>query len=105
VAVQVDGVADDRSLLCEAFAHQGPLKGGQTHKVLSDAFKLSFLGRRFPKAELILVFSDEQAARPFIAGRSWVSKAVEALGVKVEVVQLPDATRVRLRDAQERQRR
>ncbi len=24
VAVQVDGVAADRSLLCEAFAHQGP---------------------------------------------------------------------------------
>lgn len=85
VSVQVDGVAADHSLFCEAFAHQGPLKGGQTHKVLGDAFKLAYLARRWPNAELLLVFSDDQAARRFQTGRSWVVKAIEAFGVKVEV--------------------
>ncbi len=105
VSVQVDGVAADHSLFCEAFAHQGPLKGGQPHKVLSDAFKLAYLGRRWPNAELLLVFSDDEAARRFRTGPSWAAKAIEAFGVKVEVVKLPDAVRDRLRTAQVRQSR
>jgi hypothetical protein len=105
VSVQVDGVAPDHSLFCEAFAHQGPLKGGQPHKVLSDAFKLAYLGRRWPHAELLLVFSDDEAARRFRTGPSWAAKAIDAFGVKVEVVKLPDAVRNRLRKAQVRQSR
>jgi hypothetical protein len=105
VSVQVDGVARDHSLFCEAFAHQGPLKGSQPHKVLSDAFKLAYLGRRWPHAELLLVFSDDEAARRFRTGASWAAKAIDAFGVKVEVVNLKDAVRNRLRKAQVRQSR
>ena len=80
-------------------------QGGQTHKVLSDAFKLAYLARRWPQAERLLVLNDNQAARQFRTGRSWVAKAIEASGVKVEVVKLPDAVRDRLRTAQVRQSR
>ncbi len=31
--VDVDGVAEDESVLVEVFAHQGALRGGQIHKV------------------------------------------------------------------------
>jgi hypothetical protein len=104
VAVQVDGVAPDYSLLCEAYAHQGPLKGGQTDKVVADAFKLLYLARRLPDAELVLLFSDDAAARTFRPpSKSWVAKAMSSFAVKVEVVQVPAAIRAELRQAQARQ--
>jgi hypothetical protein len=106
VIVQVDGVADDYSLLCEAFAHQGPLKGGQVRKVIFDSFKLTFLARRWPQAEMVLLFSDEEATRLFrLNSRSWLAQAVQAAGLKVEVVEIPSALRVRVQQAQKRQSR
>jgi hypothetical protein len=35
-SVDVDGVAEDGSVLVEVFAHQGPLKGGRRHKIATD---------------------------------------------------------------------
>ncbi len=106
VAVQVDGVAPDYSLLCEAYAHQGPLKGGQGDKVVADAFKLLYLARRWPKAELVLLFSDDAAARTFRPpSKSWVAKALTSFAVKVEVVPVPLNLREELRRAQARQSR
>jgi MarR family len=39
--VEVDGADADRSVLIECWAHQGPPKSAQRHKVLADAFKLT----------------------------------------------------------------
>lgn len=38
--VEIDGVADDDSVLAEVYAHQGDSKGSQPDKVMSDALKL-----------------------------------------------------------------
>jgi hypothetical protein len=104
VTVQVDGVAADRSVFCEAFAHQGALRGSQPDKVVSDAFKLAFLARRWPEAELFLLFSDEVASRRFLPqSKSWVAKAIAELGVKAVVVEVPEALREKLRQVQDRQ--
>jgi hypothetical protein len=39
--VEVDGADASRAVLAECWAHQGPPKSAQRHKVLADAFKLA----------------------------------------------------------------
>jgi hypothetical protein len=39
--VEVDGADASRTVLAECWAHQGPPKSAQKHKVLADAFKLA----------------------------------------------------------------
>jgi hypothetical protein len=91
--------------LVEAWAHQGPAKGGQKHKVVADAFKLVFaehlLGRTCQK---VLLLSDHEAAASF-QGDSWVASAFEEYGVKIRVVELSEQLRTEIRAAQDRQRR
>ena len=70
--VDVDGVAADSSAFVEVFAHQGPLKGGQRHKVTNDALKLITLGREHPNARLIVAFADPQAAS-CVTGKGWIA--------------------------------
>ena len=41
--VQVDGADASRTVLAECWAHQGPPKSAQKHKVLADAFKLAWI--------------------------------------------------------------
>jgi hypothetical protein len=88
----------------EAFAHQGPLKGGQIRKVIMDAFKLAFLARTRPGAQMILLFSDS-AASAFFASKRWFAQAIRQLGLHVEVVDVPEETKARLIAAQKRQYR
>jgi hypothetical protein len=104
-SLAVDGVSDDPLILVEAWAHQGPPKPAQTNKVTSDAFKLSFLKRRLDRAaRLILLFSDEDAARPFQKG-SRRSLAILDAGIEIWVADLPVEIKAAIRDAQTRQYR
>jgi hypothetical protein len=65
--VEVDGADADRSILAECWAHQGPPKSAQRHKVLADAFKLTWISTRLdPRPRLILCLSDQLAAAPFL---------------------------------------
>ena len=67
--VEVDGADADRSVLVECWAHQGPPKSAQRHKVLADAFKLTWVSTTmYPKPRLILCLSDPLAAAPFQPG-------------------------------------
>jgi hypothetical protein len=100
-ALRVDGVAADESVFVEIFAHQGALKGGQRHKVATDALKLITIGRSRPDAELILAFGDDAAA--FATKGTWMSVALVAWGVKVVVVELDDSVRDDIQAAQVRQ--
>ena len=100
--VQVDGAADDESVLVEIFAHQGSLKGGQRHKVAQDALKLITLGRSRPDAQLILAFADPDAAA-YASKGTWLAEALAMWGVSVLVVELDEAVRAGIRDAQVRQ--
>ncbi len=100
--VQVDGAASDGSVLVEIFAHQGPLKSGQRHKVAQDALKLITLGRGRPDAELFIAFGDTEAAAYATKG-TWLSEALATWGVTVLVVELDQAVRQGIRAAQVRQ--
>jgi hypothetical protein len=100
--IDVDGVAPDESVFVEMFAHQGRLKGAQFHKVARDALKLLTLGRGRAGSKLIIAFGDQDAAA-CVTGVSWLAKALSSWGVKVLVVELDDAVRAGIRDAQVRQ--
>lgn len=84
--VDVDGVAPDESVFVEVFAHCGPMKGGQRHKIDSDALKLITLAQSRP-ARLILAFCDDDAARS-VTGKSWRTEALRTWGIEVVVVDL-----------------
>lgn len=105
--VEVDGSDTNRTVLVECWAHQGPPKAAQRHKVISDALKLTWISSTiYPRPRLILCLSDPAAAGPFVPGsRSWAAQALEDLGITVAVVGLPEAVRQRVVAAQQRQYR
>jgi hypothetical protein len=101
--VEIDGVAQDHSILVEAWAHQGPPKRAQAMKVINDAFQLSFTAETMAgTSRLILLFSDPDAARPF-QGNRWFAQAIRARGVESRVVTLPVDLQLRVRAAEARQ--
>jgi hypothetical protein len=100
--VDVDGVAADESVLVEVFAHQGRLKGAQFHKVARDALKLITLGRSRAGCRLVIAFGDPEAAT-CVTGASWLAEALSSWEIEVLIVDLDDAVRAGLRDAQVRQ--
>jgi len=71
---------------------------------MTDAIKLLLVERvLFPGgARKILALTDEGAAAHF-RGRSWMAEALREFGVEVMVVELPEDTRDRIRQAQRRQ--
>lgn len=99
--VMVDGVDAGESVLVEIFAHQGPLKGGQRHKIQGDLLKLATLGKTRPDSRLIVAFCDHETEA---AVTGWLAHAMTVWGIERRVVSLPDEVRVGLREAQERQR-
>lgn len=101
--VDVDGVALVPLTFVEVFAHQGALRGGQHHKVSTDALKLITLARAYPDARLILAFADADACKS-LTGKSWKAEAVRAWGIELFVADLDDDTREGLISAQVRQR-
>lgn len=105
--VQVDGADAERTVLVECWAHHGRPKAAQRHKVLSDAFKLTWISSTiYPRPRLFLCLSDEEAAAPFIStARSWAAQALSDLGVAVVLVALPPELRQMIREAQQRQYR
>jgi hypothetical protein len=106
VRAEVDGADPEARVLVEVWAHQGPPKAAQKHKVLADAMRLLFVASTLPTApRLILCLSDPAAAHHFVDGRSWAAAALRAFGLEVVVVNLPDALRSEVLAAQRRQYR
>jgi len=101
--VKVDGASDDKQVFVEIFAHQGPLKGGQRHKVATDVLKLITIGREYPDAQLMIAVTDETAAAS-LKSTSWLAAALRLWDIKVEVVPIKDDTRTQLRNAQDQQK-
>lgn len=103
--VQVDAVTFDPPVLVEIWAHQGPLGGGQPNKVMVDAMKLLYVEevKRIPFRKIIC-FTDSQARKPFL-GRSWRAAALAHYGIEMIVVDLPDAVRSKVVQAQKDQYR
>jgi hypothetical protein len=82
------------------------VKGAQRLKVLTDAFKLTWIANNIPgRPRLILCMADDDAARPFRNRRAWHGQALADQGVEVVVVELPDDVRESVLRAQARQYR
>ncbi|MEV1157473.1 hypothetical protein AB0J27_18960 [Micromonospora chokoriensis] len=104
--VEVDGADENLTVLVEAWAHQGPPKSAQKHKVLADAFRLMFVASSLPTPpRLVLCLSDPKAAHHFTTARSWAAAALRGFGLEVEVVELPTEVRSEILAAQQRQYR
>ncbi|MFG2054182.1 hypothetical protein ACGFI9_09125 [Micromonospora sp. NPDC048930] len=106
VRVEVDGADEDLTVLVEVWAHQGPPKPAQKHKVLADACRLMFVASTLPSPpRLVLCLSDPEAAHHFTTARSWAAAALRAFEVEVEVVELAPEVRSEILAAQHRQYR
>ena len=105
--VEIDGASDDHMILVECWAHQGPPKTAQRHKVLTDAFKLAWIASTMPaRPRLILCMSDPLAARPFLpSARSWAAQALTDQAIEINLVKLPADITENLTRAQRRQYR
>lgn len=100
--MELDGVSDVPPVLCEAWAHLGPAKGGQKHKLLADALKLLYASQFFPGARKIIVLADKDAAR-HLQGRGWMAGVLKAFRIEVRTVSLPKTIRAKVQAAQRRQ--
>jgi hypothetical protein len=99
--VRPDGVAADESVFVEVFAHIGRLKGGQRHKVSTDALKLLAIRKARPDAQLILAFADEAAAASM---SGWRAETLKANGIEIHVVALGPEGRAEIEAAQAKQK-
>lgn len=98
--MEPDGMAVDGSVVVEVFAHVGKLKGGQRHKISTDALKLLAIRESYPEARLILAFVDNDAATS-ISG--WKAEVLKRNGVEIAVVDLHDDDRAAIEAAQAEQ--
>ncbi|MFN8215166.1 MAG: hypothetical protein U0R71_01080 [Solirubrobacterales bacterium] len=101
VKVRPDGMAADGSVVVEVFAHIGKLKGGQRHKVSTDALKLLAIREAHPNARLILAFADETAAAS-VSG--WKAETLKANGIEIHTVDLSPEDGAKIVAAQEQQK-
>ena len=104
--IELDGFCESPPVLCEAWAHIGPPKSAQKHKVMTDAFKLLFVSKliKEPASEKILLFADPDAAAHF-QGKSWMAQCLLKHEITVEVLVPPADLRVIILRAQTRQYR
>ncbi|WP_270888934.1 hypothetical protein [Pedococcus sp. 5OH_020] len=100
--VQLDACSDDESILVEAYARQGRLKGAQIKKISQDILKLAPLKRdpRMSDSRAIAVFASEEA-RDSITG--WIRSAAEQFHIEQLVVDIPDSLRDEIKAAQARE--
>ena len=103
--IELDGFCESPLVLCEAFAHIGPPKGGQKNKVMADAFKLLFANALVKGAgKRILLFADREAAAHF-QGKSWMAQCLNKHDIIVEIIELPLELKTKILEAQKRQYR
>jgi hypothetical protein len=105
VAIEVNGASPDDSVLVELNAHVGPVKGGQTHKLAADAFKLVWAGSRLGSTRLVLAVVDDAVEAYLRRPKAWLSAALVDNQVEVIQVRLPESVLADIADAQKRQYR
>jgi hypothetical protein len=103
--VKLDGFDRKRRILCEVYAHIGPLKPGQINKVAKDILKMLLVeadqGKRHWRK--IYCFANEVPKQLGRNGRSWLAHSREQFGIKFMRVRLANATIASLKKAQRRQ--
>lgn len=101
--VEIDGVSAGHTVLVEAYARIGALRGAQPRKLAADAFKIAWAGRRLGSTRLVLALADEAAARYLQRSGTWFAAALRDTGVEVLVAELDDELRAAVLAAQARQ--
>jgi hypothetical protein len=102
--VDVDGVANDGSVLVECWAHRGRAKGSQPDKLLKDAIKLHWVATWLePKPSRLLISVSDPEAIYHLQGKSWQGAAMQSLGIELLVVNLPADVVAAIEAAQLRQ--
>lgn len=91
-------------VLVEVFAHVGPSKSGQRHKVANDMAKLLLAERRLgvPCRKVIAVIDPAAIAHH---AKAWIGEFAGAFGIDVRVVPGFERHHEALREVQLRQRR
>jgi hypothetical protein len=104
--MEVDGFCESPVILCEAWSHIGRPIGCQPFKVMSDAFKLTFINKTFFKGhgKCILLFADHDAAAHFEQG-SWMAQCLKEYNIEVKEADLREDIRDKVLNAQKRQHR
>lgn len=104
--IELDGFCKTPLVLCEVWAHIGPPKSAQKHKVMTDALKLMFANDTLFKSEgkCILLFADEEATLHF-QGKSWMAQCLKKYNITIKVKRLPSELEEKVRSAQKRQYR
>ncbi|MDP9374544.1 MAG: hypothetical protein M3Q65_19255 [Chloroflexota bacterium] len=110
VALQVDGYAeaDGRVVLAEVWAHIGPAKGAQRHRVLADVLKLALVSKILReerpgyRIDCAFVLLNEEAAG-ILRGQGWPAAAAEEFDIQVAVVPIDQDLVEAVRAAQVRQ--
>ena len=99
----MDGYAEGATPICvEAWAHQGPAKGGQLGKVMRDFCKLLLVERLLGRpCRKVFVVCDPDAIA--FLQNSWYGQFADEFGIERIVVEIPGDIRQRIRDAQVRQ--
>lgn len=100
VRVEIDGASADRSVLVEAYAHIGALRGAQPKKLATDAFKLVWAGGRLGATRLIVAVADVAAEAYLLRPRAWLTAAMRDSQVEVMRVSIDSAARARVIEAQ-----
>lgn len=100
VHVEVDGVSTTESVFVEAYARQGALRGAQLKKVSQDILKLAMIRRVRGSVDTVIVFASQEANDSI---RGWLRHAADSLDVTLLVVDIPEAWRVKIREAQKGQ--
>ncbi|WIB65296.1 hypothetical protein [Curtobacterium sp. MCBD17_040] len=103
VRAEFDGASEDRSVVVEAFAHVGALRGAQPKKLATDAFKLTWAGRRVGASRLIIAVLDERVEAYLRRPRAWLTAALLDAGVEVLRVDVDPAVLSRVEAAQRAQ--
>lgn len=102
--VQIDGLDEKNSVICEIYARVGKLKGSQPDKLASDLLKMALVEKLTDRVwRKIMCFCNESAAMT-LKGRSWLATVAAHFAVEVIVVEIPEKTREALLMAQKRQK-
>lgn len=100
VRVEIDGASEDRAVLVEAYAHTGVLRGGQPKKLATDAFKLTWAGRKLGSTRLIIAVIDEEVEQYLLRPKAWLTAAMRDSAVEVVRVDIDESARARVAAAQ-----
>ena len=102
--VEIDGASEDRTVLVEAYAHTGALRGAQPKKLATDAFKLTWAGAKLGSTRLIIAVIDDEVEQYLLRPKAWLTEALRDSEVEVVRVRIDDDARARVAAAQRLQR-